>query len=217
MKKISLLFVLISILVFTAGQAMATIMITLDPIPDKVHPLENLYVDINISGLQSGDVDTLLGAFSLDLLYDSDVLTPIISVSTPGSELGDVLLGEAVWNIDYSVPGALWLAEVSLLEASSATCIFCFPPYLDALQSDSFTLATIAFFVHGAPGVPVTYLDTDHVVLSDADGFQVMDVRGNIAPVATPIASVRIPEPGTAILLTCGLIGMLKIRRKSTC
>lgn len=214
MKKMLLLFALMSSLVFATGQALATIMITLDPNPKKVHPPGNLYVDINISGLQSGNVDTLLGAFSLDLLYDPGVLTPLISASTPGAKLGDVLLGEAVWDIDNSVPGVLGITEVSLLEASSATCIFCISPYLEDLQLDSFTLATMAFFAYDAPSGPVTLLDTANVVLSDTDGFQVTDRFGNIAVVATPIASVKVPEPGTFLLLGAGMISMLTLRRK---
>ena len=141
-----------------SGHALAVITISLDPSVDKIHALENVFVDINVSGLQSGGVDELIGAFELDLLYDDALFTPLlVPPAAFGPNLGDIFLGEAIGGVDTSTPGIVDLFEVSLL----------FDVELDALQSDSFRLATVGFFANGTSSGPTTSFATNNIVLSD--------------------------------------------------
>ncbi len=45
----------------------------LDPNPDRISGLANVFVDINVSGL-----DSLLGSFDLDFRYDPAVFVPLL-------------------------------------------------------------------------------------------------------------------------------------------
>ncbi|MBI9090577.1 MAG: hypothetical protein JEZ12_15275 [Desulfobacterium sp.] len=74
--------------------------------------------------------------------------------------LGDESLSEAMVDENGTISGILgppllWtlhLDEVSLLEESAATCIWCWPPYLANLQGDRFRLATLNFSAIGLNG-----------------------------------------------------------------
>jgi hypothetical protein len=208
MKKMLFLFALLSFLVITANQAFA-ISISLVPSTPKIQPGDNIFVDINISGLHetfsSGNqVDSVLAAFSLDFLYDPSLLTFLaVPPAGWGPHLGDVHSGEATGFVDEFTPGVLSLDLVSLLDESATNCVFCVPPYLDNLQRvdptdstspylDTFRLATLGFYAPygGNPGLPSwpstspsrsTVFGTSNVVLSDPDGFEVslLDASGN--------------------------------------
>lgn len=184
--------ILLSSLLLAAGQASAVITISLDPSVDKIHSMENVFVDINVSGLQSGGVNTLLGAFDLDLLYDSSLFTPLLVPPAGfGVRLGDIFLGEAVGGIDTSTPGVVNLFEVSLLSAAE----------LAVLQGDSFTLATLGFFANGVSSGPTTSFATANIVLSD-------DLGNSLTPVSNPGTSISVPEPITLALVSLGLVGL---------
>ncbi len=184
-----------------SGNASAVVTITLDPSVDKVHRLENVFVDINVSGLQSGGVNALLGAFDLGLLYEASLFTPLLVPPAGfGPDLGDVFLGEAVSGIDTSTPGLVNLFEVSLLTT----------PELAALQGDSFRLATIGFFANGTASGPTTTFQTANILLSD-------DLGNRITPVVSPAVSIKVPEPAPLALLLAGAtVGFAARRRRAT-
>jgi hypothetical protein len=72
---------LLSVLLVTAlvsAQARAgLISISLVPSVTTINKGENVFVDINVSGLQSDGVDKLLGAWSLGFGHDSRFLVPL--------------------------------------------------------------------------------------------------------------------------------------------
>ena len=128
MKKALLIFALVSSLVFTTNQAFA-ITISLVPTTQKIHAGENIFVDINVSGLHetfsSGNkVDSILAAFQLDFHYNPNLLTFLpVPPAGWGPHLGDVHSGEALGFIDELNPGVLSLSFVSLLDESSSNCL----------------------------------------------------------------------------------------------
>lgn len=195
--RISLLLVLLG----AVGQAVALPIITLDPQSKKIHPGENLFVDINVSGLQSGGSNSLLGAFSLDVVFDPalNFLASGSGANTFGNGLGDVNAGEALVGADPWVPGIgkFSFYEVSLLDTTA----------LAGLQSDSFRLATLAFYL---PYVTTPYgstmnFSTANVVLSD-------DLGNQLATGVNQGATVRVSEP-PAILMIIGLFTLVNIKK----
>ncbi len=205
MKRLSLIVAMICALALLPQRASAALIVSLDPQPPKIHGLENVFVDINISGL-----DTLLGAFDLDFLYEPSVFVPLLVPPAGfGDHLGDVFLGEAVGGIDTSTPGVINLFEISLLLDFELDALQRDPGTGDLL--DSFTLATVGLFrFDSSTGSPATTLVADNILLSDAIG-------NPIFPVANPTATVQIPEPATFSLFVLGLAGFgFLMRRRGT-
>src|SRR5271166_1836951 len=178
--------------------------ITLVPMPTTINPPANLSIDVDISGLRSGGQNIILGAFDLTINFDPDVLEFLQIGSHFGTGLGDPgdPLQTAVGG-DLS-PGSFRFFEVSLLDAST----------LEALQSDSFSLATLLFYAPGtSPRPPFTDLPLSPAcsasstppgcsILSDADGNDI----NNFGIVN---ARVDIPEPSTILLLLVALAGAI--------
>ena len=186
--------------------------LSLQPHPGKLHPPENFTVDIVISGMQAGGPNMLLGAFDLTLTYSAAMLQ-LTGASSLGTALGNPNdATQTITGVDASTPGFFRIYEVSLLEASNTSCIFCTGPYLDDLQGDSFTLATISFFAPGLAGSSyVTFgLDRGSAILGDAAGDP-------IAGVAFPAdLIVPIPEPDEWLLLaTAGFAALLARKRRA--
>ena len=177
---------------FFVSSANAVITVSLDPSTPKIHSGKNLFVDINVSGLQWGGVNTLIGAFDLDVNYESTLFTPLLVPPVGfGTALGDIFLGEAVGGVDTTTPGVINLFEVYLLTSLE----------LAALQSDSFTLATLGFFASGPASGSTTTLSTSNIVLSD-------DLGNLLSPIANPSVIVNVPEPITLSLIAFGLAGI---------
>lgn len=189
--------VLISTLLLgLAGQVSALPIISLVPDSTKIHAGENLFIDVNVSGLQSGGSNSLLGAFKMDVLFDPQLqFLPAGSGSnTWGFGLGDVDAGEAVVGGDISQvePWRFSFNEVSLLTSIE----------LSALQGDSFRLATLAFYLpYGhtlASGSSINF-STENVELSD-------DLGNQLTTGVNQGTTVRIPEPPMFLLLAIGLV-----------
>jgi hypothetical protein len=135
--------------------------VTLSLQPSSQYILEDdaVSLDLIISGLDVGGPDSL-AAFSLDVLFSSNVLT--YSSLEFGPYLGEIGLTAFSYVDDSSAaayPGMVYLDEVSIL----------FDWELDMLQDDSFTLATFNF-IGANPGY--TLIAMDNVVLSDAFGYE---------------------------------------------
>ncbi len=137
-------------------------------------------VDVRVTDLGASQ----LGGFDIDVAYNSALLTP--TGVTFGPFLGDPLLFEAFTDFSFATPGVVDFSEVSLLSAAE----------LDALQSGSFSIATLSFDAIGSGPASFTVLATS--TLADASG--------------NPLA---IPEPASMLLFGLGFAGLITARRKT--
>lgn len=185
------------------GQVSASPIITFS-LPDRIIPPATLFVDINISGLQSGGLDSL-GAFDLNVNFDSSIFE-YKSVQW-GSGLGDVALGDAI-TFDTVTPvlNPIWavnLTEVSFLPIT----------LLQPLQSGYFTLATLEFYAPNAAVYPYqTFFSApaNQIILADANGDQIA------YPGFTQFTTILlrdVPEPACVYLFVIGLLGFVIFRR----
>lgn len=195
MKKLVLISTL---LLGLAGQVSAMPIISLVPDSTKIHAGENLFIDVNVSGLQSGGSNSLLGAFSMDVLFNPQLqfLPAGSGANTWGFGLGDVDAGEALVGGDISQIGSGLFSfnEVSLLLTSELT----------ALQSDSFRLATLAFYLpfgHTLASGSFINFSTENVVLSD-------DLGNELTTGVNQGATVKVNEPSIILLLSIGMISI---------
>ena len=130
MKRFRLVFALAALLF--PFLAHAFVVLKFSPSSVAVTSGQLLDVDVSISNLGNG-VPPSVGAYDLDVAFDSSLLTPIDVIFGPF--LGDPSLFEALTVFDLSIPGIVDFASVSLLTSAE----------LDALQPSSFSLATISF------------------------------------------------------------------------
>jgi hypothetical protein len=188
------LLLITTLLLGLCGQVFALPIISLVPNPNKIHAGENLFIDVNVSGLQSGGSNSLLGAFSMDVLFNPQLqfLPAGSGANTWGFGLGDVDAGEALVGGDISQIGSGLFSfnEVSLLTSE-----------LSALQGDNFRLATLAFYLpygHTLASGSTINFSTANVVLSD-------DLGNQLTTGVNQGATVQVPEPPILLLLVIGL------------
>ncbi len=150
-------------------------------------------VDLVISGL--GDFTApSLGAFDLDATYDASVLSAASVTLTP-------FLGDSIQGVDVSTPGFIDLFVISLLS----------PVELDALQPESFVLATLSF---DAIALGTSALALTQVVAGDAFGADLGATAGS-GSITVTSSGTPVPEPSlTGLLLTAGL-GLALTRQRS--
>jgi hypothetical protein len=150
-------------------------------------------VDLVISGL--GDFTApSLGTFDLDVTYDASILLAASVTLAP-------FLGDAIQGVDISTPGLIDLFVISLLS----------PVELDALQPESFVLATLSFdtIALGTSALALTQVVAGDAVGADlgaAAGAGSITVTGSGAPV---------PEPSLTGLLLTGALGLALGRGRS--
>jgi len=203
-----ILRILLEILMCAAcvGPVCATPIFAIGPATQVIEAPGSFTVTVGINGLQSDDPALLLGAFSLDLVFDAALVSYLPSQPALwGSGLGNVPAGGALAGVDFSTPGILHLSEVSLLEADPDTCLLCSGPYLRNVQGGSFTLVTLHFFYAATSGS--TQLTIANPLFGDADGNPITLGAANGA-------TVRVPEPGTWSMLALGIGIVMLLRRR---
>jgi hypothetical protein len=174
---------------FPASPALA-IPLGFVPVAATVMPGDSLDFAVVVSGTAAGSGPSV-GAFDLDVSFDPAILSPT-GVGF-GPWLGDPALFEALTDFFFSV-GVIDLAEISLLS----------PAELDALQPDSFVLATLSFEALGPGTSPLIFSE---VLVDDAFGAKLAIEAG--------AGSVTVvPEPCTLALLGASLTGLGAWRRR---
>ena len=184
MKKVMVTSVLIAWSIFWASSAQA-VLLSFQPVSQNAQISDVVNVDVVVSGLGNG-VAPSLGDFDLDVSYDNSILNA--TGGSIGPFLGDPGLGEAI-TFSNLLPGVVDFGEVSLL----------FDFELNALQADTFTLATLTF---DAIGVGTSALNFTKTIMGDAFGQPL--------PVTTSSGEVIVsaPTPATLVLLGVGLMGL---------
>lgn len=144
---------------------------------------DSFTVDLMIDG--EGD---LIGAFDVDILYDSSLMT--FTSYTLGTVLG--VASEALNLSAGDLGGIIDLAEVSLL-------------YPIVSQPASFSLATLEFTCIGA-GVSTISIDPNLIIGDDWGDPLSVSSLGTVT--VTQQGTAPVPEPATLLLMGSGLAGM---------
>lgn len=150
---------------------------------------DTISFEVIVSGLGDFSPDSL-GAFDFSISYDASVLS--FADYSLGHFLGDLGGFTALDVSGGDLGGTVNLAEISLL----------LPASLDALQPDSFLLASLSFDVLNLAAGATSSLDfVDGAILSDA--------AGTALPASTsgPATIGAIPLPGTLLLILGALLG----------
>lgn len=195
---------LISALVLTssllASAANAALILDLTPSSQNTATGGSVDLDLMISGLGDGVPDSL-SLFSLEILFDDSRLS--LTSYTLSDNLGNIGSEALDFSFGDIGGGVIDLYNESLL----------LPGELDALQSDSFSLATLSFDVDDLALGESTIVSVG-TVYSLADSFAsdlTLDLSTNDAVLRNP---TTVPEPGTVALFAMSF-GMLLLRRKS--
>ncbi|MDX2368357.1 MAG: PEP-CTERM sorting domain-containing protein [Colwellia sp.] len=181
----------------------ASLMLWLDPDVQPGVTGDDVTLTLMAGGLGDG-VPLSLGAFDLDILFDSSVLS--LTSYSLFDDLG--LLG--VDAIDVSagpvLPGVFGLAEISLLP------LFGLGDELDLFQPGEFALAELMFHVDALEAPGFTIVSMEGLAFSDAAGLDIVDVEMRSALIGTP-PDTTVPEPSTLALLCLGMF-FVAYRRK---
>lgn len=189
-KLIHGLFFSMFLTLFVPMASAAPIGLELVPSETTITLGDSMLVDLNIFGLGVG-IPPTLGAFMIDILFDPSVLS--LNNVVFGNLLGTLDVEALASYYDDLLPGVVMLDETSFL----------FDVELDALQPDTFTLATLEF---NGTGLGLSVLDTGLIDLSDATG---VTLSPDVTLQGTIVEVTGVPEPGTLILLLVGLAGLV--------
>lgn len=192
-----------AVLLATPFAANAAVVLSLQPVANKVEVGSAVTVNLVVSGLGNHSTPSV-SAFDVDINYDASLFS--LSAFTYGPSLGSLALGEAFTTLSSSA-GAISASELSLLETSSTACSFCTGPYLEGLQGSTLTLASLTFTsLHDGTGT------FNLVANAFADGFgdalTIDQVTG---------ANVAVPAPAALWLFGTGLaaLGIARGRARS--
>jgi hypothetical protein len=155
-------------------------------------------VDVNVSGLTGA---LALGAYDLNINYNSAILsTPAVTFGT-GLNLGVIA---------DSTTGTLGSNPLNIFEVSLVL-----PATLSGSQADSFKLFTVVFNTIGVGTSPLGFSD---VILGDQEGESLGATLGSGSIQVTALPSNGggnpIPEPGTWLLMSTGMLTLGLWRRK---
>ena len=182
------------------------------PTPGTLVPGSSLFVEVAVSGLTAGDAPSLM-SIDLDIGFDDGQLDWVETVFIPfpvGTEttnaMGDPCTSEnldgncdVVLSSELLGPGVLDLAAASLVA----------PEDVNASQPAAGAIATIEFLVQTAGG---SVLDFDEVLASGTTSGTTQD---SFATTSSGTSISVAPEPGTALLLGLGLLGVAGGRRRA--
>ena len=203
MKK--MLFAIYGMMLVGLAIPSAAVTLSLQPASQTAAPGDPVTLELVVGGLGDFAPDSL-GAFDVDIAYDSAALT--FTGYTLDSYLGDIFLGEAYDVSGGDSGGVVNIAELSLLENNAATCFFCMPPYLDDIQPDSFTLAYLDFSVDTlAPGESTIVSIETVNALGDGAGMPLTVTATSDAVISA------VPVPAAAWLFGSGLLAMIGLCR----
>lgn len=184
-------------LVVGMAQPANAITLGFNPTSQSVTVGDATSVELIISGLGTGSAPSL-GAFDLDVGFNP------AGLSFTGAIFGNQLDLFGLGDVQVATPG---LGTVNLFELS-----FDLPVELDALQLDSFVLATLTFDVLN---VGNSQLSLSVNALSDADGNTLQaDEIGQGSITGTAGVGV-VPEPGILSLMGIGMLGLITLAKMS--
>jgi hypothetical protein len=154
--------------------------------------------ELSVEGLGPAGDGLALGAYDLDLVLDTDLLSfTAVSFGGGGHSGLDAGISGSFAAFDDSVPGRITLREISFEAASDLT----------AAQPGSFVLLSVHLTALG-PGTWTPRLEA--VVLADHDGLA---LTPNVAAMDVVIRAV--PEPAAASLWLLGLVATGVIARRT--
>ncbi len=161
-------------------------------------------VDLVISGLGNG-IAPSVGAFNVILNFDALIL------SAAGVTFSSFLDGGLFFSLQSVASGLGFVdvAEISFLEGSLSECIFCFAPFLDDIQPDTFTLATLLFNAIGAGNSALKFGFVD-IKDSDLDATELQVTANNGA---VEVVAADVPEPNTILLVAIGFVSIVSLKR----
>jgi len=182
------------------GSASA-VMIGFSPSSITVNVGDTFDVDVVISDLfASGEI---VSAFDLDVTYDAAILNA--TAVSFGSYLDDAL-GLSFQDAEFTF-GRIDFSELSFLLDSE----------LQAIQADSFTLATLSFDALAA-GVSSLMFDQNTppgINVVGLDPFTSFDLDGNAGEgLVTVLAAVKVAEPSILFVMITALLGFAITQRK---
>jgi hypothetical protein len=155
-------------------------------------------ITLDISGLGNG---TALGTFDLNVAFDPGILN-FSSATFGDSGLGDQLDLEALGTISSTTPG---IGTVELFELSLDS-----PAVLASSQATSFSLVTLDFHTLG---LGQSALSISINALGDQIGNSLNAATLDGSVTVNP-STVTSPEPGTVLLLGCGMLTLAGATRK---
>lgn len=203
--------VLMAIALITVSQSWATSLAFI-PQSSSWNINDSFNVDIQISDLGG----SLVGAFELNVNYDSSILT--FDSYSLGSGLGVNISIDFLDPLADAYDGSMGDDGFGTIHLYESSWLALFDPTeLANLQSDSFILATLSFT---GSGVGNSGLSFHNALISDdwGDSIDTMLGTGSVEIVAG--APSPVPEPATLLLFSSGLAsltGMSLRKRKNKC